>query len=67
MQVYGLSLQLPAWIDAYGHLSRWILKSVTRNLDGAPPPCTVVIFDDLGNSYEARFAVQEPRSYPAQG
>jgi hypothetical protein len=66
MQMYGPSLQLPAWIDAHSRISGWIMKSVTRNLAGGTPACTVFIVDDLGNSYEARLPGHEPGTYPAK-
>ena len=66
MQEYGPSLQLPAWIDAHSHVSWWILESVTRTPAGGTPACTVFIFDDFGNSYEAKIAGQEPQAYPAK-
>lgn len=67
MQVNGPSLPLPGWIEPGGRLSGWILESVTRTATGGTPACTVVIFDDMGNSYEARFPAKKPRSYPPKG
>ena len=37
-----------------------------RTHAGGTPACTVLVVDDLGNSYEAKLAAQEPQIYTAK-
>jgi hypothetical protein len=59
----GISIWNFLRIPAHGTVHGWFLSAVTRIPTGGSPACTIVVRDEMNNTYRKTYPKEEPHAY----